>query len=247
MNSQPDRDELQFDRAETVPPPPPPPAGVGEPVPVEYGTPATAGGVAACAACGEPITDVYFEANGKVVCPRCREAVAASRTGGSAVGRLLKATAFGVGAGIGGALIWYLVRRMTGYEVGLIAILVGLMVGGGVKAGSNGRGGIGYQLVAVLLTYLAIASNYIPDILAELRGTEIAENPVALVIVTAITAVAAPFLGGISNILGLLIIGFALFQAWGMNKANPVVFNGPYRLAPGGVAPLPPPPPVVGA
>ena len=221
-------------------------------MPVEYGTPATAGGIAACAACAEPITDVYFEANGKVVCPRCREAVAASRAGGSAFGRLLKATLYGIGAGIGGALIWYAVRRMTGYEVGLIAILVGLMVGGGVKAGSKGRGGVGYQLVAVLLTYLAIASNYIPDIVAGLRGTEIADNPVALVIVTAITTVIAPFLGGVSNIIGLLIIGFALYQAWVMNKANPLTFNGPYRLAPAAgapmtSAPLPPPPPPVGS
>ena len=236
-------DDLQFDRAE----PAPPPAGVGEPVPVpvpvDSQTPVPPPGVTACAACGEPIADGYFEANGKVVCPRCRDAVLAAQAGGSGLVRLVKATFFGVLAGIVGATIWWAVRHFTGYEVGLIAVVVGLMVGGAVKAGSQGRGGIGYQLVAVLLTYLAIAANYAPDVVRELRESEIGSNPIALAIATVIFSVAAPFLGGVSNIIGWLIIGFALYEAWVMNKPSRLSFNGPYRLAnTGGAAPGVPPP-----
>ena len=113
-------------------------------------------GVTVCAACAEPITDVYYEGNGKIVCPRCRDAVLASRAGGSGFARFLKATLYGIGAGIVGAGIWYGVRAGTGYEVGLIAIVVGILVGGAIKAGSQGRGGVGYQLLAVLLTYLGV-------------------------------------------------------------------------------------------
>lgn len=241
-------DDLQFDRVETTPPPMPP-GGAGEAAPVDYGTPATAGGPAVCAACGEPITDVYFEGNGKVVCPLCRDAVMASHTGGSGVGRLFKAAVYGILAGIVGAAIWYAVRAGTGYEVGLIAIVVGILVGGAVKAGAKGRGGVGYQLLAVVLTYLSIAANYVPDIVRALRSNpDVADNRIALVIITAVTAISAPFYGGISNIIGLLIIGFALYQAWVINKPSQVRFNGPYRLASPSAAPYAPPlPPVTRA
>ena len=198
-------------------------------MPVEYGTPATAGGVAACAACGEPITDVYFEANGKVVCPRCREAVAASQTGGSGVGRFVQATVLGTLGGLAGAVVWWAVRNLIGWQIGLIAILVGFLAGGGVRKGSQGRGGVGYQILAVLITYLCIAANYVPDFvrMGFARG-----GPALFVWADAvITAIALPFLRGVSGVLGLVIIGFALYQAWMMNKANPLAFNGPYRLA----------------
>jgi hypothetical protein len=40
---------------------------------------------------------------------------------------------------------------------------------------------------------------------------------------------AAPFLGGLENILSLLIIGFALFEAWRINRRAPI--QGPFRTA----------------
>ena len=43
-------------------------------------------------------------------------------------------------------------------------------------------------------------------------------------------AAAAPFLAGLSNIIGLLIIGFALMQAWRMNKRVPIDISGPYQV-----------------
>jgi hypothetical protein len=43
-------------------------------------------------------------------------------------------------------------------------------------------------------------------------------------------AMAAPFLAGFENIIGLVIIAFGLYQAWKMNKRNPVVITGPFKL-----------------
>jgi len=236
-------DDLQFDRVESAVP-----AGVGEPIPATSTASAAAPpGVTVCVACGEPISDTYFEANGKVVCPRCRDAVVARQTSGSAVGRFAKATLFGIGAGIVGAAIWYGVRVATGYEVGLIAVVVGVLVGSAVKAGSGRRGGVGYQLLAVLLTYLSIAANYSPDVIAAMRENhDLGSNMVAVVIITVVTSLVAPFLGGLKNIIGLLIVGFALYEAWIINRPKPLVFNGPYRLATAGAAPPPPLPPVGG-
>ena len=54
-------------------------------------------------------------------------------------------------------------------EAGLIALLLGFLVGKGVFAGSGRRGGRRYQFLAVTLTYLGIGVAYIPFALEGLR------------------------------------------------------------------------------
>ena len=56
-----------------------------------------------------------------------------------------EALVFGLlGAGAGAAL-YFIILATTGYEIGLVAILVGFIVGKAVHAGSRARGGAGYQ------------------------------------------------------------------------------------------------------
>jgi hypothetical protein len=50
----------------------------------------------------------------------------------------------------------------------------------------------------------------------------------------------APVLAGLQNIIGLLIIGFALWEAWKINKARQLNFTGPFSVNPqaaGGMTP----------
>jgi hypothetical protein len=138
--------ELQFDRVE----------GQGGQTP---------GGT--CAACGQPIRDVYYEVNGRVLCERCRLAVEASWAAGSSAGRFGKAVVFGLAAAAAGSALYYGVLALTGYEFGLIAIVVGFLVGAAVKKGSAGRGGWKYQTLAMFLTYTSIVSSYVPLIVRE--------------------------------------------------------------------------------
>lgn len=49
---------------------------------------------------------------------------------------------------------------------------------------------------------------------------------------------AIPFLGGAQNIMGLIIIGVGLYEAWVLNRRVPLVITGPYQL---GVANSDPP------
>jgi len=65
-------------------------------------------------------------------------------------------------AALAGAVLYYVVVRLTGLNIGLIAIVVGLMVGGGVRAGSGHRGGRFYQLLAIFLTYCSIVAMNVP-------------------------------------------------------------------------------------
>jgi hypothetical protein len=128
-----------------------------------------------CAACRKPLRDSYYEVNGKTACERCQAEVQLGSSEGSSFGRFFRAASFGVGAGAVGAAIWYAVRAATGYEVGLIAIVVGVMVGGAVRKGSRGRGGWLYQALAMFLTYASIVSTYVPEVtkgvLAGIKGS----------------------------------------------------------------------------
>jgi hypothetical protein len=99
---------------------------------------------AGCTRCREPISGTYYEANGNVVCGRCQAALRFEQTQGWGAGRLLRAALFGGLAAALGSALYYGVRALTGMEFGLIAIVVGVMVGarsatarGGREAGST--------------------------------------------------------------------------------------------------------------
>jgi hypothetical protein len=235
---------------------------------------------AVCAYCRGPLTDTYYEVAAKAACPKCKDAVATQGTRGSGFSRFTRATLFGVAAGALGAGLWYAVRAISNLEIGLIAILVGYMVGAAVRAGSHGRGGPLYQVLAVFLTYSAIVSTYVPLILAEVMkgatassearrahsaesstpGAEDAPSPAteegtaaegpmtpgkafrALALFTLFIgafAFAAPFLGGFENIIGLLIIGFGVWEAWKINRRIAPAIAGPFRV--GGASSFPAP------
>ena len=253
--------DLQFDKAE----------------PAE-GQPASP---TACAACQQPLASVYYQVNGRPACERCKTQLEYDQMSGSAVGNVLRAGAFGLLAALAGGAVWYAVRATTGYEVGLIAIVVGVMVGGAVRAGSRRRGGLGYQVLAVGLTYFGICVQYVPDIVKAIRDQQpsqaqkasaatatsastatpveatqaaqatqaaaqppaslassppVAEHSRGVRILMALGfllafAMAAPFLGGLENIIGIFIIGFALWEAWKINRRVPMQIEGPFRLA----------------
>ena len=227
-----------------------------------------------CVACHRPIASTYFAVGDKLVCPDCRDRYAAAFAGGSRFGRLTRAMVFGIAGGVLGALIWFAVARVTQRQFGIIAIVVGLLVGGGVRAGSRSRGGLGYQILAVILAYCSIAGNYLPDAYAVIskavderaapvqpsttstasgRETPASGNDgttansrqhvhsgsttplgrIVIIVGAVVLAMASPFLNGIHNLIGLFIIGFALWEAWRINARRSVTFAGPYTLGTG--------------
>jgi hypothetical protein len=265
----------------------------------EYQTPAAS--AVTCTLCQQEVPDQYYEINGKVICPTCRTALEARFTGGSRLGRFLRAGLFGSIAAALGSGIYYGVVKLTNYHLSLISILVGWMVGSAVRRGAHYRGGLVYQLMAVFLTYTSIVSTYIPEIVAafadagkqevadappvpaapklrdavEPKPNEAAEpNPKAAVdpkpeavgepkqeaaaevikapvapdagrepkqmndpppaILILVVAFVAPFLAIRKNFLLLVIIFFALQQAWRLNRKPQITINGPYRVGEAG-------------
>jgi hypothetical protein len=123
----------------------------------------------ACGVCTQPIANAYFELGQKVLCTSCRDTIMFRFTGGSGLGRFVRAALFGSLAALAGTALYFLVLAVTGYEVALIAIVVGLMVGGAVRKGARYRGGLAYQALAVFLTYTAIVASYIPPIYGQVK------------------------------------------------------------------------------
>lgn len=116
-----------------------------------------------CVACQRPIAGSYFTINGKITCGSCKVSVERFRRGDGG-GRFLRAFLFGIGGAIAGGLLYYVVSAIFHAHFGLVAIVVGLLVGGAVRKGTGGRGGVGYQILAVLLTYCAVVSDTVPQL-----------------------------------------------------------------------------------
>jgi hypothetical protein len=62
----------------------------------------------------------------------------------------------GLVAAVAGGVIWGLIVRWSGYEVGFIAWGIGFSVGTAVVIGARGDRGVRYQVVAVVLALLGI-------------------------------------------------------------------------------------------
>ncbi len=182
-----------------------------------------------CGGCGQPIRDVYYEIQSKVLCGRCRDQIVARFAGGSNPAHFARAGLFGVGAALGGAALFLLVNGLVGSLTSLLFIVIGYMVGMAVRKGAGYRGGWHYQALAVFLTYTGIASCILGRMISAgvNQGLPIGANLVVLVA----NAFAVPFLGGIKDLTGLVIIGFALFQAWRLNKKLHLPISGPFQVS----------------
>ena len=262
----------------------------------------------ACAQCATPITDRYFTLGSHVLCESCHLAFQNAKAPGNAASRFFGAAALGTAAAAIGCALWMLVTKLTGYEIGLIAIAVGYLVGMAVHVGARRMGGVAYQLLAVFLTYSAIVMTYVPMIAEQFMAAEgtrhevqtdssddsqtdpsgdsqtapsddsqtalsddsqtappgdpqtalsdewtgddaansapsanASENVEAPVtrpggdeltawIAAVPIAYMLPFLMGFENAIGILIIGFALWQAFRMNARAKIDLQGPFRL-----------------
>jgi hypothetical protein len=193
----------------------------------------------ACALCRTPIVSTYFALRDKVLCPTCHTRVTAPPPG-SELGRFAIASLFGLGAGLLGAVIWFAVRRVAHIEIGIVAIVVGFLVGKAVRKGSGNRGGVGYQILAVGLTYFCVAANYVPDIVEAVVEVFHRHNATvttgmipSLAFFVVKQALETPFLRLPENLISLLIIGFALWEAWKLNQHRPLPITGPYQMSAG--------------
>jgi hypothetical protein len=228
--------------------------------PISEQSPASRPAAAVCIACHSPIATEYFQINGKVVCGRCRQKIEWAADTPRGIAALASAAGLGLIAAVSGAAIYYAVLAYAHLEIGIVAILIGYMVGYAVRVGTNGRGGLRYQVLAVVLTYGSVALAYAPFAFQgaeKARSTRSSQSPsdggsietaqtaragrapsAATVVVglgfLAAFIAALPVLAILSTLPGGLISGFiiglGMRQAWRMTGAPRVDVLGPYRI-----------------
>lgn len=189
--------------------------------------------VALCGYCNQALDGTYYQINGRAACERCHAQLMASLRKHSPAVSFVVAVAFGTAAAAVGGVAWYAISTLTGYMIGLVAVAVGFLVGFAVHKGSNNRGGPLYQALAIVLTYVAICAQYVPELWKAFREQPDPPTGAGLVIAFVLAcglSLAAPFLQGVQNLIGILILGFALYEAWKLNRRVPLAVSGPFRV-----------------
>ena len=211
-----------------------------------------------CVVCKQPIAGDYFHAQGQVVCPVCAGRIQSGQQAPPSLS-LVRAALYGAGAALAGCILYATVSIITGLEIGLIAIVVGIMVGKAIRYASHGLGGRPQQILAVLLTYFAITTSYVPVFVYQMRKspkpaiqtspakgsaqpgaaqdkrpTPRASRGRAIVYLIGLVA-AAPFLGlfagsnPIGALISLFIIYIGLQRAWALTARSQILIMGPYK------------------
>jgi hypothetical protein len=114
-----------------------------------------------CTRCQQSIAASYYRINGDLACESCAQQATPAQLAHSHAA-YSRAILYGIGAAIVGMIVYALFEIVTGIVIGYVAIGVGYLVGKAMKLGSGGRGGRRYQIVAALLTYVAVSIAAIP-------------------------------------------------------------------------------------
>lgn len=181
-----------------------------------------------CIGCQRTILDKYYDVNAQPVCESCRNQVAQHAEVPRGWPVIARACLFGFVAALLGAILYYAVIAITDFEIGIVAIAIGYMVGYGVRMGTRGRGGRRFQVMALVLTYWAVGLAYTPFLFSELSKqdtTEQAGTNTTTPVDTAVTSDASEAVDGADaadppNARGLAL---ALAVLLGISFALPVL------------------------
>jgi len=197
-----------------------------------------------CKACGQAISGAYYQVNGAKTCANCATRIIDQLPKDSHAA-FARGVLFGVGGTILGLGIYVGFALATGLIAGLVSLAVGYIVGRAILMGSGGVGGRRYQVVAVLLTYIAVSLAAVPIAVSQhmKQKSSQARNQVSepaasapkvsvakAVGTLALIGLASPFLG-LSNpmqgVIGLIILFVGIRIAWRMTAARQVNILGP--------------------
>jgi len=90
------------------------------------------------------------------LCAGCAEKAEAAFEEESRAPRIPQALLLGLLATVVGCVLWYAVVVITNFEVGIVAIAIGWLVGTAVMFGAGRKRGLILQIVAVLITLVAL-------------------------------------------------------------------------------------------
>ena len=114
-----------------------------------------------CRICGQTIVGSYYRVNNMMACASCADQAQRGQPKDSHLA-YSRALLLGVGAAVLGMILYAGFAIVTEIVIGYVALAVGWLVGKAMLKGSNGIGGLRYQVTAALLTYAAVSVAAIP-------------------------------------------------------------------------------------
>ena len=197
----------------------------------------------ACTACKRPIIGSYFRINGAQACAECTAKIQAQIPGDSHAA-FIRALLFGIAGALVGLALYVIFALATGLVIGFVSLAVGFIVGKAMNYGSRGVGGRRYQVVAVLLTYLAVSLSAVPIAIYQMRqnqaqtqSTQTAtaqDGPMNLgkaIGALVLVGIASPFLdleNPAHGIIGLVILFVGIRFAWRFTAGRTLDVSGPH-------------------
>jgi hypothetical protein len=183
-----------------------------------------------CAGCRRPISGTYFLINGRPACAECTQQIQARVTEDSHAA-FVRAVVFGIAGALVGFALYVAFALATGIVIGFMSLAVGFLVGKAMSIGSGGVGGRRYQIVAVLLTYLAVSMSAVPIAIYHLQQ----RGPVRIDIAkAALLGIASPILDlqdPAHGLIGLVILFVGLRFAWKLTAGRTLNVTGPHAAA----------------
>jgi hypothetical protein len=197
-----------------------------------------------CRACKRPISAAYFKINSATACAECARKLQAQMPADSHAA-FARGLVFGIAGAIAGFILYVAFALLTNLVIGFVSLGVGYIVGKAMHFGSGGVGGRRYQLVAALLTYLAVSMSAVPIAIHQMKehhshmqSNEAAAPPRArtslprAIGVLVLIGVASPVLAlqnPAQGLIGLVILFVGIRFAWRFTAGRPpLAVSGPY-------------------
>lgn len=190
-------------------------------------------GIGPCANCSKPIENTYWQANGQNVCGDCAELLRNANLKATRAG-LLKGAAYGLGAAICCSFVYAAIIIITDYDLALIAIAVGWLIGKATRIGTQGVGGRAVQVIAVIATYISISGTLYFHLVYSMAKEGKPLSGVLTHMLFFALSMGRPFFElseGFGGIIGIAILFFGLQQAWQQTRAFEVAVAGPYNAS----------------
>lgn len=227
---------------------------------------AEAGAGPPCANCNGALGDQYWQWQSRAICESCRGRVASVLEASQSKKAFGRAALLGGATALGCGIAYAIFVAVTDYQLALVTIAIAFLIAKVMRRCSAGIGGRKFQILAVALTYLASAMGYAPAVWSGLREASAthqeAKGPKSAAVSAAVQeknessaeqaglggaivgvalifafTLAAPILAATDAPIGLLIVGFGLWEAWKLSRGVPLSLDGPYRVAPAATGP----------
>jgi hypothetical protein len=207
-----------------------------------------------CAACKQLIDGQFYQVQNHVICPSCAARIEAGKLAKKPI-PWVRLVIYGGGAALAGSIL-YAIPLAMGFQIGIVALAVGWMVGKAIRAGGYGTGGRPQQILAVALTYFAISTSFIPagilltvryGVFAHPAVQDDADHSAPPTIIQrvrsfsvfgpalrayAVYALISPFLelrsSPVGGLISLFIIFIGLQRAWALTAGHEILVTGPY-------------------